>query len=186
MGFLSHSEGEPTKFIRELSDKSSILVFYEEQKYAKSLGFLFLDMGLKGGMTCLYLSSEMTPITEASMASAGINVADYKADSLRIRNIANQKKDMITKIIEDFVKSSKDGASRIVIHHDRFTKEQQRDLLFIEEFIQEMFRGHDVSVMSIYNTEFMDNAKFMQQIISMHDYTIFAPDFGKGIVIKMR
>ena len=186
MDFLSHNEGEPTKFIRELKDKSSVLVFYEEQKYAKSLVFLFLDTGLRDGMTCLHLSSELTPSAEAAMASAGINVAEYKADSLRIRNIANQKKDQITKIIEDFVKGSKDRAARIVIHHDRFTKEQQRDLLAIEEFIQEMFREHSISVMSVYNTEFMDNAKFMQQIINMHDYTVFAPDFGKGIVIKMR
>ena len=184
--FLSQNEGEPTKFIRDLRDKSSILVFYEEQKYARSLGFLFLDIGLRGGMTCLYLSSEAVPSAEAAMTSAGISVADLKADSLQIRNITNHKKDQITKIIEDFVRGADDRASRIVIQHDKFTREQQQDLLSIEEFIQEIFKKYDVSVMSIYNTEFMDNASFMQQIINMHDYTIFAPDFGKGIVVKMR
>lgn len=186
MDFLSQNEGEPTKFIREIKERSSILVFYEEQKYARSLGFLFLDMGLRGGMTCLYLSSEAVPSAEAAMASAGIKASDLKADSLRIHNISNYKRDQITKIIEDFARSADNRAARIVIQHDRFTREQQRDLLLIEEFIQEMFKKHDVSVMNIYNTEFMDNAKFMQQIINMHDYTIFAPDFGKGIVVKMR
>jgi hypothetical protein len=33
MNFLSQNEGEPAKFIRELKDKSSLLVFYEDQSY---------------------------------------------------------------------------------------------------------------------------------------------------------
>jgi len=183
---LSHNEGEPVKFIRELKDKSSIIVFYEEQNYAKSLGFLFLDIGLRDGQMCLYLSCDAIPDAEAGMASAGINVAIFKASRLRIHNMSNQKKEHITKTIGDFVKTAKNHTSRIVIHHERFTKEQQSDLLLIEEFIQALFAKHDISVLNIYNTEFMDNAKFMQQIINIHNYTIFAPDFGKGIVVKIR
>lgn len=143
-------------------------------------------MGLRGGQTCLYLSSDTIQNAEVSMASAGINVPEYKANSLRIHNVTSQKKDQTARIIEEFVKSAKNRASRIIIHHDRFTKEQQPDLLLVEEFVQELFEKHDVSILSIYNTEFMDNANFMQQIINVHDYTIFAPDFGKGIVVKMR
>lgn len=183
---MTQNEGEPTKFIRELKDKSSLLVFYEDQRYARSLGFLFLDMGIKNGHVCLYLSCEPTQDTEEDMASAGIDVASSKAgNSLKIYNIANQKKDQITKIIEEFVKNAKDH-SRIIVQHDRFTRAEQLDLLLIEEFIQTLFDRHDISVLNIYNTEFMDDVKFMQQIISIHEYTIFAPDFGKGIVIKTK
>jgi hypothetical protein len=132
------------------------------------------------------MSPDAVPNAEASMESAGINVAECRGDRLQIHSITIQKKDQITRIIEEFVKGAKNRESRIIIHHDRFTREQQPDLLFIEEFMQGLFERHDVSVMSIYNTEFMDNAKFMQQIISIHDYTIFAPDFGKGIVVKTR
>ncbi|TBR09808.1 MAG: hypothetical protein EPO62_04515 [Candidatus Nitrosotenuis sp.] len=186
MDSLSHNEGEPAKFIRELKEKSSILMFYEEKNYAKSLGFLFLDIGLRGSQACLYLSSDTIPNAEAFMAAAGINVAESRPGSLQIHTTNSHKKDQIIRIIEEFVKSAKDRASRIIIHHDRFTREQQSDLLLVEEFMQELFERHDVSVLSIYNTEFMDNAQFMQQIINVHDYTIFAPDFGKGIVVKMR
>lgn len=182
---MSQNEGEPAKFIRELKDKSSILMFYEELKYAKSLGFLFLDIGLKSGQMCLYLSSETIPNIEADMESAGINVADFKASSLRIHGTINHKKEHIIKTIEDFVKGAKNHTSRIIIHRDKFTKEQRSDLLLIEEFIQDLFEKYDILVLDIYNTEFMDSAKFMQQIINLHDYTIFAPDFGKGIVVKM-
>ncbi len=183
---MSQNEGEPAKFIRELKEKSSIVMFYEEQNYARSLGFLFLDIGMRGGQTCLYLSSDTIKNAEASMVSAGINVAESKADSLQIHSITSQKKDHITRMVEEFVKSAKNRASRIIIHHDKFTKEQQQDLLLIEETMQGLFEKHDVSVLSTYNTEFVDNAQFMQQIINVHDYTIFAPDFGKGIVVKMR
>lgn len=183
---MTQNEGEPTKFIRELKDKSSLLIFYENQSYAKSLGFLFVDIGLKSGHGCIYLSCETTQDMESGMASAGIDVAASKADnSLKIYNMTNQKKDQITKSIEEFVKNAKNHL-RIIIQHDRFTRAQQNDLLLIVEFIQELFERQDISVLNIYNTEFMDNAKFMQQIINMHEYTIFAPDFGKGIVIKMK
>lgn len=183
---MTQNESEPAKFIRELKDKSSLLVFYDNQSYAKSLGFLFLDMGLRNGHVCLYLSCEATQDVEADMASAGIDVAGYKAsNSLKIHNITNHRKDQISKLIEEFVKNAKEH-SRIVLQHDRFTRAQQQDLLSLEEHIQALFEKHDVSVLKIYNTEFLDNAKFMQQIISMHEYTIFAPDFGKGIVIKMK
>lgn len=183
---MTQNEGEPVKFIRELKDKSSLLVFYENQSYAKSLAFLFLDIGLKRGHVCTYLSCEAIRDMEEGMASAGIDVSSSKADNnLKIYNMANQKKDQITKLIEEIVKSAKEH-SRIIIHHDRFTRAQQEDLLLIEEFIHALFERHDISVLNIYNTEFMDNAKFMQQIINIHDYTIFAPDFGKGIVIKMK
>lgn len=161
-------------------------MFYEEKSYAKSLGLLFLDIGLGEGQACLYLSPDTVPNAEASMTSAGIKVAECRGERLQIHSMTVQKKDQITKTMEDFVKNAKNRTSRIIIHHDRFTKEQQQDLLFIEEFMQGLSERHDVSVMSVYNTEFMDNAKFMQQIISIHDYTIFAPDFGKGIVVKTR
>lgn len=183
---LSQNEGEPVKFIRDLKDKSSIIVFYEEPDYAKSLGFLFLDIGLRNGQMGLYISCDTIPDAEAGMVSAGINVASFKANNLRIHNMSNQKKDHITRTIGDFVKTAKNHTARIVVHHDRFTKEQQSDLLLIEEFIQSLFAKHNISVLNIYNTEFMDNAKFMQQIINVHDYTIFAPDFGKGIVVKIK
>ncbi|MBI5146365.1 MAG: MEDS domain-containing protein [Thaumarchaeota archaeon] len=184
---MTQNEGEPTKFIRELKDKSSILVFYEDQRYAKSLGFLFLDMGLKNSHVCLYLSCEATQDVEADMASAGIDVSSSKENnSLKTYNVTNHRKDQITKLIEEFVKNAKNHTSRIIVQHDRFTRAQQHDLLLIEEFIQTLFERHDVSVLNIYNTEFMDDAKFMQQIISIHEYTIFAPDFGKGIVIKTK
>jgi len=183
---LTQNEGEPTKFIRELKNRSSVLLFYEDQSYAKSLVFLFLDIGLKSGDMCLYLSCEAVQDTEADMASTGIDVAFYKEDNnLKIYNMSNQRKDQISKLIEEFVKNAKDH-SRITIQHDRFTRAQQHDLLLIEEFIQTLFERHDISVLNIYNTEFIDDAKFMQQIISMHEYTIFAPDFGKGIVIKTK
>lgn len=161
-------------------------MFYEERDYAKSLGLLFLDIGLRAGQACLYLSPDTLPNSEASMVGAGIDAAQYADGSLQIHSITGQKKDQATKIIGEFVKGAKGRASRIVIHHDRFTREQQQDLLLVEEFMQGLFEAGDVSVLSIYNTEFMDNAKFMQQIINVHDYTIFAPDFGKGIVVKMR
>ncbi len=80
---------------------------------------------------------------------------------------------------------TKNCVSRIIIHHDKFTREQQPDLLLIEEFIHELFEKHDISILDIYNTEFMDNVKFMQQIISMHDYTVFCAGFCKGIVVKL-
>lgn len=183
---MTQNEGEPAKFIRELENKSSLLVFYENQRYAKSLGILFLDIGIKNGHECIYLSCEATQDVEADIASAGVDVASSKADSsLKTFNITNQRKDQIIKLIEEFVKNAKRHL-RIIIQHDRFTRAQQHDLLLIEEFIRELFERHDISVLNIYNTEFMDNAKFMQQIISIHEYTIFAPDFGKGIVIKTK
>lgn len=161
-------------------------MFYENQRYAKSLGFLFLDIGLKNGHECRYLSCESIQDVEADIASAGIDVASSKEDdSLKTYNIVNQRKDQITRLIEEFVKNAKRHV-RIIIHHDRFTRVQQHDLLLIEEFVRVMFEKHDISIMNIYNTEFMDNAKFMQQIIGIHEYTIFAPDFGKGIVIKTK
>jgi hypothetical protein len=183
---LGQDEGEPARFVRELKEKSSLLVFYEDQSYARLLGFLFLDSGLKNGHWCLYLSCETTQDVEAGLASAGIDVAASKADNiLKTHNITNHRKDQITKLIEEFVKNAK-SHSRIIIQHDRFTRAQQHDLLSIEEFIQTLFERHDISVLNIYNTEFIDDAKFMQQIISIHEYTIFAPDFGKGIVIKTK
>ena len=182
---MSQNEGEPTKFIRELKEKASIVMFYEEQKYATSLGFLFLDVGLRDGQACIYFSSDSTSNAEAAMASDGISVADHRS-ILRVHNMSGQKKDQIANTIEDFVKGARGRTVRITIHHDRFTREQQADLLLLEEFLLELFESHDVSILDIYNTEFMDNAKFMQQIINMHEYTIFAPDFGKGIVVKMK
>jgi hypothetical protein len=183
---LAQNEGEPVKFIRELKEKSSVLIFYENQGYAKSLGFLFLDIGLKSGHACIYLSCEAAHDMESGMSSAGIDVATFKSEnSLKIYNVTNQKKEQVIKIIDEFVKSAR-GHLRIIIHNDRFTRAQQSDLLQIAEFVQELFEKQDISVLNIYNTEFMDNSKFMQQIISMHEHTIFAPDFGKGIVIKMK
>ncbi|HEY8110716.1 MAG TPA: MEDS domain-containing protein [Candidatus Nitrosotenuis sp.] len=183
---MTHQEGEPTKFIRDLKDKSSLLVFYDNQSYAKSLGFLYLDIGIKSDHVCLYLSCEAVQNVEADMASAGIDVASAKANnSLKIHNITNHKKDQIIKLIEEFVKNAKEH-SRIILQHDKFTRAQQQDLLLLEESIQAMFERHNISVLKIYNTEFLDNAEFMQRIINMHEYTIFAPDFGKGIVIKMK
>lgn len=162
-------------------------MFYESQKYARSLGFLFLKGGLKNRHACLYLSCQPVQDAEADMADAGIDVASSRENnSLKIHSIANHRKDQITKIVEEFVKNAKGRTLRIAIQHDRFTRAQQRDLLLIEEFVQTLFERHDVFVLNIYNTEFMDDAKFMQQIISIHDYTIFAPDFGKGIVIKTK
>lgn len=174
------------KFIRELKEKSSVLVFYENHSYAKSLGFLFLDVGLKSGHACIYLSCEAAQDVESGMASAGIDVATSKSkNSLKVYNVTNQRKEQVIKLIDEFVKNT-DGHSRIIIHNDRFTRAQQSDLLQIVEFVQELFEKHDISVLNIYNTEFTDNSKFMQQIINMHEHTIFAPDFGKGIVIKMK
>lgn len=184
---LTQNDGEPTKFLQELKEKSSLLLFYEEPRYAKSLGFLFLDMGLKSSQLCLYISCEPVQNIEKDMIVFGINVTNFKNNNrLRIHSTANHGKDQVTAIIEDFMAGAKNHTARIIIQRDRFSREQQRELLIIEEFVQALFEKHDVSVLHIYNTEFMDNAKFMQQIINMHNYTIFAPDFGKGIVIKTK
>ena len=184
---LTQNEGEPTKFIRDLKEKSSLLLFYEEPKYARSLGFLFLDMGLKSDQLCLYLSGEPVHNMEKDMIAFGINVTYFKNNNrLRIHSITNHGKDQVASTIEDFMANAKNHAARIIIQRDRFSREQQRELLIIEEVVHTMFEKYDVSVLHIYNTEFMDNAKFMQQIINMHNYTIFAPDFGKGIVIKTK
>lgn len=184
---MSQNEGEPTKFIRELKDKANLLVIYEDQSYCKSLEFLFLDIGLKCGQACLYLSCEPIPNTEASMVSAGIDVVSFRTNNkLQIHSTTNQKKEQIIKVIEDFVRNAEKRTSRIIIQRDRFSTEQQHDLILIEEFMQTLFRKYDISVLNSYNAEFVDNVKFMQKIINMHDYTIFAPDFGKGIVIKTK
>lgn len=180
----SQNEGEPAKFIREIKDKGNFLMLYEDQSYAKSLEFLFLGMGLKDNQTCLYLSCETTHDIKKDMVLAGIDAASLKGNSLHIYDINNQKREQIIKVIEDFVRNAKSHIPRIIMRNERFTAEQQQDILWIEKFVQILLEKYDISVLNSCNVEFFD-VKFMQQIISMHDYAIFAPSFGKGVAIKI-
>lgn len=181
---MSDAEGEPTKFIRQLSDKANILALYEDINYARSLEFLFLRQGLDSGESAAYLSSQSTHASEKHMSLFGIECSQFR-DHLHIFSTANKKREHLVKTIDEIVETYK-HPMRIALQHDVFTPDQYGDLLFIEHYLTSQCVKDSVSVMVSYNTEFLSDAKIMQQIINLHDYVIFAPTFGKGIVVKTK
>lgn len=182
-------DGEPTRFIRELRDDANILTVYENEDYAKSLEFLFLKTGLRDGRTCLYLSSEDVQKIEKRMSLFGIDPDAFKDDRrLQIVNTCGRARETTADTIREFVESAvkSDVQAMITIRNSEFSEEQYHDLMLLESTMMTLFGRGKVSILSSYNAEFLSDATMMQRIINMHDYVIFAPTFGKGLVVKTR
>lgn len=186
---MSENQGEPTQFILNLKDKANLLVFYENQDYAKSLEMHFLRLGLASGQAVLYFSSQTIQDMENGLISAGIDIESFKERNLlRIFSTTTLESKQIRHIIEDFAKNSQklDSFARIIIHRQNLSSKQYRNLELFEGFLDSLYQKHDVSILDSYDAEAVPDARFMQNIIRMHDHTIFAPSFGNGIVIKTK
>jgi len=182
---LSETEGEPSKFIRDLDERANILVLYEDIEYSRSLEFSFIRNGLEDGQRGIYLSPQDAHSSEKLMGMHGIKPKFFKNESLWVLSTSNKKREHIIKTIDDFVKKQR-YLTRIVLQHDMFSPEQYGDLLLIESFLASKFEKSDISIVVSYNAEFLSDASLMQKIINLHDHVVFAPTFGKGLVVKMR
>lgn len=178
-------EGEPADFIRNLAEKVNLLVFYENIDYIKFLEGLFLKLGLDENQPCLYVSSQAVQNIEKDLNLAGLNVEYLKTkDLLQIFGNAILNLDQANDIMVNFIKNAQKLGThaRIIVHHRDYSMPQGPMLL--EDFSSTLYRQHDVSIMSCYDVESILNTDLMRQLIRMHDYVMFAPNFGKGIVIK--
>lgn len=182
-------DGEPTKFIREIKEKANILVVYEDTEYSRSLELLFLKMGLQEGRIGLYLSSENAHVMERHVSMSGIDPAFTRSyERLQVASTSGKKMEMTASMIENFVENAKkrNMPARIIMRNDEFSEEQFHDLIQLESRMMSLFEQSEISVLSSYNAEFLSDANIMQRIISMHDYVVFAPTFGKGMVVKTK
>ncbi|HWP78683.1 MAG TPA: hypothetical protein VNL34_03420 [Candidatus Nitrosotenuis sp.] len=178
-------EGEPAEFIRNLAEKVNLLVFYENADYVKSLERLFLMRGLDENQPCLYVSSQPIQNIEKELDLAGFNVEYLKTkDLLKIFGNAVLNLNQANDIMVNFIKNAQKLGShaRIIIHHNDYLMPQGS--MTLEDFSSTLYRQHDVSILSSYDVESILNTDLMYQLIRLHDYVMFAPSFGKGIVIK--
>lgn len=186
---MPENQGEPAEFILSLKERANMLVFYEDQEYIKSLEIFFFKSWLDSGKAGLHFSSQSKAETDNDLVSAGIDVESFKKRNLlKIFSTTTLKLKQIKDIIEDFVKNAqKLGCSaRIIIHHQDLSLEQYHSLESLEDFLSTIYQKYDISILDSYNVETISDAKFMQQLIRMHDHVIFAPSFGNGIVIKTK
>jgi hypothetical protein len=185
----SVDDGEPTKFMQDLKEKANLLLIYDDTRYAEFLKCLFLKSGLNLGGSCMYLSSDSIQNVEKRMIMHGIDVDKFRTnDRMQIFNASIRNVEKITDILDKFVKNrtrSNDHV-RIILQADEITDDRHKNALLIESRVTAASEKSNISVLSSYNAEFFGDAEIMQQIINMHDYVIFAPSFGKGIVINTR
>jgi hypothetical protein len=185
----STDDGEPTKFMLELKEKANLLLIYDDARYAEFLKCLFLKSGLSLGGSCVYLSSDSIQNVEKRMNMHGIDVDKFMANNrIQIFNTSIRNIEKITNILDKLLKNNtrSDGQVRIILQADEISDDQHKNALLIESRITAASEKSNISVLSSYNAEFFGDARIMQQIINMHDYAIFAPSFGKGIVINTR
>lgn len=182
-------DGEPTKFILELKEKANLLLIYDDARYAEFLRCLFLKSGLNLGCSCLYLSSNSIQNVEKYMIMHDIDVNEFRANGrMQIFNASIRNIEKIIDTLDKFLKNNTitNNQARIILQIDEITGDQQKNALLIESRITAASEKNNISTLSSYNAEFFGDARIMQQIINMHDYAIFAPSFGKGIVINTR
>lgn len=183
------NDGEPTKFMLEFKEEANLLLIYDDTRYADFLRCLFLKLGLSLGCSCVYLSSDSIQTVEKRMIMHGIEVDKFMADNrIQIFNASIRNVEKITDILNKLLKNHtrSGGQIRIILQVDEMADDRYKNALLIESRITAASEKSNISVLSSYNAEFFGDAKIMQQIINMHDYAIFAPSFGNGIVINTK
>lgn len=180
-------EGEPAEFIQNLTEKANLLVLYEDADYARSLEFLFLKGGLERGQPCLCIFFQPAQDIEKGLALAGIDLEPAKARGLlQIFGSAALNPKQLKDVVAGFAKNAQKPSipARIVIHHKDYL--MSHNAVLLEEFLCSMYSKYEVSIMSSYDSEAIPDANLMHQLIRLHDHVMFAPSFGKGLVIKTR
>jgi hypothetical protein len=178
-------EGEPAEFIQNLTQRANLLVLYEDADYARSLEFLFLKGGFERSQPCLCIFFQPTQDIEKDLALAGIDSEPAKAQGLlQIFGSTALNLKQLKGVVAGFAKNAqKSGATaRIVIHHKDYLMSHNAALL--EEFLCGIYGRYEVYIMSSYDSEAIPDANLMHRLIRLHDHVMFAPSFGKGLVIK--
>ncbi len=178
-------QGEPVKFIQDLKEKVNLVMFYEDMAYSRSLEYLFLKIGLERGQKTMYLLRDTAKNVEDHAILLGIDPSLVKS-KVQVFNTTAQKREHIIHAVEEFIATQKNTPTRIILQNNEFSTEQQTDLIRIESALSELYAKNNLSVLVSYDAEPLSDASFMQQVINMHDHVIFAPTFGKGLVIKTR
>lgn len=178
-------QGEPAKFIQDLKEKASLVMFYEDTAYSKSLEYMFLKLGLENGHKGMYLLRDTVKNVESHAVLSGTDPTMFR-NQVQVFNISGKKWEQIVRALESFTSAQKETPTRIVLQNNEFATEQQHDLIHIESILSEIYEKSNTSVLVSYNAEMLSDAGFMQQVINLHDHVVFAPTFGKGLVIKTR
>lgn len=177
--------GEPVKFIQDLKEKVSLVMFYEDKAYSRSLEYLFLRLGLERGQKIMYLLRDTAKNVEDHAILSGIDPSLIRS-KIQVFNTTAKKREHIIHAVEAFIATQKNTPARLILQNNEFSTEQQTDLIRIESVLSELYAKNNISVLVSYDAEPLSDASFMQQVINMHDHVIFAPTFGKGLVIKTR
>lgn len=186
---MSENQGEPAEFLLDQRERANILVFYEDESYAKHLEMIFLKIGLVGSQAVLYLSPLPIESIERNLVSAGIDIESFRERKLLdVFSTATLSLKQYSGIIEKFAKKAEklDCSARITIHHKSLAPEHFDDLEMLEYFLDTAYQNYNVSIFDSYDAEIISDVKLMQQMINLHDHAVFAPSFGKGVVINTR
>ncbi|CUR52106.1 protein of unknown function [Nitrosotalea devaniterrae] len=180
----------PIRYVDSLEKKQHILLFYEDQEYARIIEFRFIKNGLDSQENCIYVTDEDSGQVVLKFLSYGIPLHYFQSGKLQVIQIRN----MFTDKNEITSRSKKDAEMilgqlippfRIVgrIVPNVSTINGMSVELEFERKTHDCFEESRGSIMCTYDLSKIEKTqrkKWMEDLRQNHHATIYATKFGEG------
>ena len=175
----------PVDFIKQISEKTHLMMLYDDKEYANAVQNQFVLEGLKKDQKCIVLSHGNSESAEKIMIDGGIDVDHYKKKNLLhiypLDNLVNNPKGITTAFNELYTEITED-----TVHPSRFvgrfisdvcTREGMELELKLEKAFHDNFNLYNCSFMCPYAVEDIESDNrnmWIKELIGHHHKFVYA------------
>lgn len=190
---MSDTLSTAIEFIRTLEGKKHIMLYYEDDEYAKLVEFLFLKQGLDLGEDCIHATDEDSGSVVLNLLRYGISLEDFLSKKIQvfyIPPVTGTTNEILThgKIMANRIFSNVKPPVRIVsrIISDISMEQGMLAELEMEKITHNCFEDFGGMLMCPYKISSMEKRKkfeWVKDLYSNHHAVIYIPKLGEGGVI---
>ncbi|MCL5068287.1 MAG: MEDS domain-containing protein [Thaumarchaeota archaeon] len=192
----------PLDFVGRIDGTRHVVMFHEDEEYAMKIRLRFLQRGISGDQTCIYVTPSDPANVEDRMRESGIDVERAKKNGLlrivhsgedytRAEDV-RKREDLIDEILEG------SSPKRVVLDEAPSMGEAGiRRVLDLERYAHTvMMSNHhegpefsDRLLLCSYSVRSIKpalHAAWMSDLLKLHDSVLFAPESSEGIGFVMR
>ena len=198
----SADSNTPLDFVDRIDGTRHVVMFHEDEDYAMKIRLRFVQKGISGAQTCIYVTPSDPSSVEDRMRKSGIDVARAKKNGLlrivhsgvdyTLPEDVRKREDLLDEILEG------SSPKRVVLDEAPSMGEAGiRAVLDLERYAHTVMmsnhdEGHELSerlLLCSYSVRSIKpalHAAWMSDLLKLHDSVLFAPESSEGIGFVMR
>lgn len=184
----------PFRYVDSLEGKHHILLFYEDQEYARLIEFRFIKNGLTSQENCVYITGEDSGYVVLKFLSYGIPLHYFQSGKLRIIQLHAESKNRDE--LSDKCKKDLELIREHLLPPFRIVGRLVPNISTIDGMSVEVelekkthccFDDYGGSIMCTYDLSKIEKTRrkeWMEDLRATHDAMICATKFGQGGVFR--